>query len=144
MRLEEVEAAAVRLADETQADGIDRAYDELSAQLKAVSSQIDIATYMPGGATSRLGMAAKRPDGRGFFEVFRLNLRDRLCQEGGDFAELIKGGANYGMGAIVISVSRVLNLPPEGVVVVAPIAVLISNLGLQSFCEATRKPDELG
>jgi len=58
MTLDDVKAAAAILEHETATKGIDHAYDALSAQLKLVSTQIDIATYLPGGAKSSLGMAA--------------------------------------------------------------------------------------
>lgn len=134
MNLKDAQAAADRLEFEARSTGLDHVYDDLDATLRDISNQIDITTYLPSGADARLGMAAGAGNGRRFFELLRKDLRDSLCEDGGDFAELAKSGLQATAGTIVVILSGVMRLPPDLNYALVPLSVLISIRGVKAFC----------
>ncbi len=133
----ELVAAADALQAQASADDLSVAYAALEEQLRLAAREADIGSYLPGGTSSELGMAANRGDGRTFYEQFRKRLRDKLCSDEGELRKLTEFGVHATAGEIASVLLSTLHLPPEIAGLLYPVAAIIGLTHIETFCAKT-------
>ncbi|MBM61426.1 MAG: hypothetical protein CL484_00590 [Acidobacteria bacterium] len=116
--------------------GIELAHERLAQTLAEISRDKDIAAYF--GDDGAIGMAAKGDDPKGFFRAFRDRMRGRICDDDSSFRELVAMQTAASATAVLVLLQDQLGLPPEITPVLVPIAVMISQAGIDAFCDWTK------
>ena len=135
LTLDEAITDAIALSKDTSADSLDSVYKLLDDSIIKLSEELDVATLLPGGAEAALHVAAKKADGRAFFEIFKRRVIQNICAKNGEFGKLIRAGLQGSVGATATALATALTLPAAALGIVVPLAVLISHIGLEAFCE---------
>lgn len=136
--LDDLIQKTVALEAAVERDGIDLAHQRLAETLAEISRDEDIAAYF--GDDGVIGMAAKGNDPKGFFKAFRDRMRGRICDDDSPFRELVAMQTAASATAVLVLLQDQLGLPPGITPVLVPIAVMISQSGIDAFCDWT-KPD---
>jgi hypothetical protein len=74
-----------------------------------------------------------------FYKAFTRQVRARLCTADGDVRKKIGDALNAGVGALLPAMCAVLAIPLAAVVILAPIAAILVAVGLDGFCQASKK-----
>lgn len=140
MSMDEAIQTAIRLKDEVGPSNLDAAYPELEKAIRDLQHEgYPIEAIIPSDADARLGFSLKTADGKTFFDVYSKLIRKSLCAPGGEFNKLIKSGINTSVGAVLTALVTALGIPLVALGVMIPVAVLIANTGLDTFCEINKE-----
>jgi hypothetical protein len=74
-----------------------------------------------------------------FYKAFARQVRTRLCSADGDVRKTIGDALNAGVGALLPAMAVVLAIPPAAVVILAPIAAILVAVGLNGFCQTSKR-----
>jgi len=139
LNLDEAVAAAIELR-KFSSSSFEPVYSALEKAVHDFERKgFPLESIIPQGQEARLGFSLKRADGRTFSQIYLSMIRDRLCSDGGEFQKLIKSGLSSSVSAILTVIVSSLGIPFAALGIMIPIAVIISNTGLDAFCELTKK-----
>jgi len=114
------------------------AYQQLETALQVFKDDgYPLESIIPQGEDAKLGFSLKSADARTFFEIYGKLIRKSLCTPHGEFSKLIKKGLDTSVGAVLTAIVTTLGIPLAALGVIIPVAVIITNTGLQAFCEFT-------
>jgi hypothetical protein len=132
---------ANKLDETVRKSGISVAYGELDRALSAFKKVAPLEALIPSGEEARLGFSLRALDAGRFFDVYSGLLRKSLCTPEGEFRKLIRAGMDSSVGAILTALVTSLGIPVIALGVMIPVAVIIANTGLETFCELTKDGD---
>jgi len=139
MDLDDAIRTAEQLAASVRDTGVQPAYAELETAIRGFQEEgYPLESILPQGSDARLGFSMRSADGRTFFQIYAALLRKSLCGADGEFNKLIKSGTSSSVGAILGAMVIALGIPPIALGIMVPVAAIIANLGLDSFCEMTK------
>jgi hypothetical protein len=139
LNLDEAVAVAIELK-KSSGNSVDPVYLTLEKAIHDFESDgFPLESIIPQGEDARLGFSLKRADGKSFSQIYLGMIRDRLCSDGGEFQKLIKSGLSSSVSAILTVIVSSLGIPLAALGIMIPIAVIISNTGLDAFCEFTKQ-----
>lgn len=140
--LDQAIQSAITLNENVSKNGVSSAYSELEKAVQAFENEgYPIESIIPRGGDASLGFSLKSANGRTFFEIYSGLIRKSLCTPDGEFNKLIKSGLNSSIGAVLTTIVASLGIPLAALGIMIPIAVIITNTGLDAFCELTEEKE---
>ena len=128
---------ALDLKAVVEASGIEAAEARLAEDLKRISQSHDLEAYF--GDDEGLGFSIRDLDPRAFFKAFRKRFHAKICDEGSTFRVEFSAHTSASVTMILALLQERLDLPSEVAPVLVPIAVMIAQSGIDTFCDMTRE-----
>jgi len=145
MEMDQAIGEALKLNEAVGQRGLQAAYSGLEDAVRIFQEEgYPIESIVPGGQSGGLGFSLKSITGSKFFEVYAKLIRRSLCTKDGEFNKLIKSGLSSSVGAVLMAIVTALGVPQIALGVMIPIAVILANTGLETFCAISEGAEKDG